>query len=431
MSTGSGFTPPGAVECAYSPNMTRAQALALRAAGGLLPNCVVIIPGPTIGTAGNTSPTEIELNPTGPSELGLTARVHTAFDDSAWAGLYDIDLGLAGTIIRLADNRGNVVSDIDSGGATVHTQFPWGNANFRDNVVEDSTLTGWGTQVGVVSGNRVTDSTLDFTAKTLGTVLDTEYHGHTATISGVYNSNRARFVGGTTTKAGTGSFTFTSAEFLNQTINQIAGSSASLLMQECFQTLGSVTMDPTSAGAITVLQGVNGQLGIVHRGTGGMQFAAITGFLTATSSAASTRSLSVVGVVSERGRVNQNGVGNTNIDGVNGCDIMGDSTININHTLPGTGSSTIGRVSMNNNSVLNIADPSGLPSIANQCEISVQSTMNIQPGGSASRCRISGESTFNTGAFSAIASVIEGQITKTAGAGNVNKLANKSYDDWS
>lgn len=145
MSTSGSFTPPAAPECAYAPRMTRAAALALRAAGGLLENCVVVITdGPTIGTAGNTSPTEIQLNPTGPSELGTAARVHTTFDNTAWAGLYDIDLGTAGSITELTDSWGNKAKDVDADSSTVHTQWPWhkGSATFRDNYAEDSTFAG-------------------------------------------------------------------------------------------------------------------------------------------------------------------------------------------------------------------------------------------------------------------------------------------------
>lgn len=157
--------------------MTRAAALALRTAGTLNPNCVVVITdGPTIGTAGNTSATQIELNPVSGTDLGLTARVHTTFDNSAWSGTYDVDLGVAGSITELTDGWGNTVKDVDADSPTVQTQFPWhlGSATLRDNYVEDSVLPGWDTQVGSLVNNRVVGSTIDLTGKTAGTWQDNE-----------------------------------------------------------------------------------------------------------------------------------------------------------------------------------------------------------------------------------------------------------------
>ena len=174
--TSGGFTPAAQPPCPYPNRMTIAEAKALRLAGGLVPDCVVILTdGPTIGTAGNTSPTEIELNPVGPSELGTTARVHTNFSGTAWHGLFDIDLG-TGSITRLTDDWGNTAVDIDANSPTVQTQFPWhkGANAFRDNYVQDSTLPGWDNAVGTLSRNRVISSTVDLTGKTAGTVLDNE-----------------------------------------------------------------------------------------------------------------------------------------------------------------------------------------------------------------------------------------------------------------
>ncbi|WP_030672468.1 hypothetical protein [Streptomyces sp. NRRL B-1347] len=144
--------------------MTRAQALALRAAGTLDEDCVIVITdGPTIGTAGNTSATEIELNPTGPSEFGTAARVHTAFDDSAWVGTFDIDLGTAGSITRLTDAFGNTAVDTDADAPTVHTQWPWhrGSTTFRDNRAENVTLPGWDVATAPALNNTLRRTTLD------------------------------------------------------------------------------------------------------------------------------------------------------------------------------------------------------------------------------------------------------------------------------
>lgn len=173
--TSGSYVPAAVPECPYTPRMTRAAAQALAAGGGLRENCVVVITdAPVIGTAGNTSPTEIELNPVSTTAFGQTARVFTTFSPDAWPGVYDI---ASNSITELRDDWGNVAKDIDANAATVETQFPWhlGSATFRDNYVEDSTLTGWDTQVGSISNNRVIGSTVNLTGKTAGAILDNEF----------------------------------------------------------------------------------------------------------------------------------------------------------------------------------------------------------------------------------------------------------------
>ncbi|MEU1815141.1 hypothetical protein ABZ543_08080 [Streptomyces roseifaciens] len=202
MSTSGGFTPPAAPPCPYAPRMTRAAAIALRTAGTLVENCVVVITdGPVIGTAGNTSPTEIELNPVSATDLGLTARVHTTFDPStAWQGTYDIDLGTAGSITALTDSWGNTAKDPDADSPTVHTQFPWhrGATGFRDNYAEDATLPGWGTATATTSRNRVINSTVDLTGD--WSFSDNHVQGSTVTLTqsagAVRNFGRNEVLGG-------------------------------------------------------------------------------------------------------------------------------------------------------------------------------------------------------------------------------------------
>ena len=193
--------------CPYNPRMTRVEALALRAAGLLQENCVVVITdGPVIGTAGNTSATEIELQPTSPTSFGLSALVHTTFDNSAWDGQYDIDLGAAGTILALTDNRNNRVVDTDANGSTVHTQWPWHLTQPRDNYVQDCTLTGLADAAANASvfqflRNRLYSSTLDFTgyANASLSFADNEFistTGRFAKTGGSCTISRSRVTGG-------------------------------------------------------------------------------------------------------------------------------------------------------------------------------------------------------------------------------------------
>ncbi|MFD3848183.1 hypothetical protein ACFWVB_20120 [Streptomyces microflavus] len=206
--------------------MTRAAALALRAAGTLQENCVVVITdGPAIGPAATV--TEIELNPVSPTAFGQTARVFTSYDNDAWAGLYDIDLGAAGTITQLTDNRGNTAKDLDAGGPTV-TSFPWGNAAWRDNYAEDAVLTAASTQVGAITNCRFVGSTVDFTGKTAGAWTDTEVTGGATVTTGAnMAATRSTVTAATVANAGAGAFTLTDASVLDATTAlTIAGTAA-------------------------------------------------------------------------------------------------------------------------------------------------------------------------------------------------------------
>lgn len=152
--------------------MTRAALLALRTAGSLQVGChYVVTDGPTIGTAGHTSPTQVELHAVSGTELGLEAKVHTTFDNTAWGGLYDIDLGTVGSIVYLVDPWNNRAVDPDADSPTVHTQFPWhaGGNSLRDNLVNDSTLPGWGPAIdagGTITDNEIRNSSVDITGRT-------------------------------------------------------------------------------------------------------------------------------------------------------------------------------------------------------------------------------------------------------------------------
>lgn len=171
MSTSGSFTPAGTPPCPAP--MTRAALLALRAAAALRTEChYIITDGPVIGTAGNTSATQIELHALSSTSLGMEAKVQTTFDpDTAWAGVYDIDLGTAGSIVYLVDPWNNRAVDADANAPTVHTQFPWhaGGNSFRDNLVNDSTLAGWGPAInagGTITDNEIRNSAVDLTGRT-------------------------------------------------------------------------------------------------------------------------------------------------------------------------------------------------------------------------------------------------------------------------
>lgn len=263
MGTNAGFTPPGVPECPYAPRMTRAAALALRAANGLLENCVVVITdGPTIGNAiTGTSPTEIELNPVAPDDLGLTARVNTTFDDSAWDGLYDIDGGTNGVIFQLEDNLGNVVKDVDiaADSPTVHTVFPWGVATWRDNYMEDwVAVTPVVGAVNLVTNNRfVGGQSLDMTGwvgPAFNGINNCEFtQTGVLAIKGGSIWSRSKVNGGAVNCVGGGRINLTDATLLTTTLTNNATVDSKRL---------EVTRSLVSTGTVTQNSDVGGNLSI-------------------------------------------------------------------------------------------------------------------------------------------------------------------------
>ena len=238
MSTNGSFSPTPVPECAYTPRMTRAQALALRTASGLNPNCVVVVTdGPVIGTAGNTSPTEIELNPVSATDLGLTARVHTTFAASAWDGLYDIDAGAAGTITQLEDDWNNRAVDEDPNAPTVHTQVPWhrGSATFSGNSFDTAVLPGWATAVGELTDNDIQGSTVNLT-------------GMTAFVTGVFRRNQIRQ--GSSVTIVSNQTTVLQNNIFSATVNCQSGAQFGLIDNDIRS--GFITVDNTTTGRVAV-----------------------------------------------------------------------------------------------------------------------------------------------------------------------------------
>lgn len=543
MSTSGSFTPPGVPECAYAPHMTRAAAIALAAGGGLLENCVVVIDdGPVIGTAGNTSPTSVELNPVSPTAFGQTARVFTTFAAEAWPGVYDIALN---KITELRDDFGNTAKDLDAAAPTVHTQVPWhlGSTTFRDNYFEDAVLTGFpGT--GTFTNNRVVESTLDFTGKTAGTVNQSSFLGSTVTTGAAsFTASRLEMHGSSVTNSGTGPLTFTGTEMesANNALVLQAGDTQGASITGC-QWLGStngfrINLNRTGGGAFsalsTLFQGASSdpvgdmlisgtgsaslntcqilcrggggsnsmfvidgsgvfQLtrarisdsnattapggfvkdaastgglqiteseiiqGLVrvnssgsvliqsgsrleggfinHNGSGLLTLTGVDGhFSTYTMAVGSTRGLQVGPGPADFSTITQNGTGSANVDSLHGATgvILHRATVTLNIADAAAPAQTFQGLVIHSGGTLTVTgNPGGGGNPLNNTEISTQAVLNIQAGGSASRCRLSNEAVLNTGAFANLGSIIEGQFTKTSTAANVNSLCSKAFDDW-
>jgi hypothetical protein len=150
------------------------------------------------------------------------------------------------------------------------------------------------------------------------------------------------------------------------------------------------------------------------------------GRMNVTTVAGSTRS-TIVNSCTGRGVIFQNGTGTVAADTALGV-VFQDGQINFNSTLGGTGANTVSGT-IGEQSIVNVADGAG-PQVMSQTGVHGFSTLNIEPGGSVSRCRFDGNSTLNTGAFSHLNSIIDGNFTVTATAANVNSLTSKAYSDW-
>ena len=111
---------------------TRAQIRAFKLSGTLDTSCVYSITGYSRGCLGSVE--SIMLRPTSPSSFANDVEVLTSFDDHSWTGKYDIDTN---RITSLEDNRGNRV--YGQNGAEVDA-FPWGAANWRENLVDNAQL---------------------------------------------------------------------------------------------------------------------------------------------------------------------------------------------------------------------------------------------------------------------------------------------------
>lgn len=453
MTTGGGFTPPAISPCPTGA-MTRAALLALRTASTLRTECPYFISdGPVIGTAGNTSATVIEISATAVNELGLEARVHTTFDNSAWAGLYDIDLGTAGTLLEVRDNQGNVVRSTAADAPTVQIQFPWhltGGGLVQNNYIEQSTLTGWGAITSTVRGNQITrNSTVALTGN-WGIVTDNRIEA--GTVSLLHAAGGTRTFSGNTVRGGgvfrtllgaTGSWTVTNNEFLDGYVFEgAAASTATVTVNGSrFENHGATAIDASVTGSGTrtfdnarsVTNGVAQQYTLA--GTGAAVSVSDCDFLEGhlTLSAGATRGISVVATLVRTGLISQTRTGGTGIDTVTGSNVSGTGTVVTlaGATDPGGAQTVLSGSAVTEGGTLTLTNPAGSGGL-------VVVSSNITTGASVSatavvqldRCRFAVGAVFTSGAFTHDRSVVEGALTVTPTANNSNKLANSAFNNW-
>ena len=113
--------------------MTRAALLSLRAAGALRTECPYTITDHVQNrlVAGTT----ITLRAVSANELSELVDVNTTYDNEAWEGRYNLDLGL---VVELRDNNGNLAKGTTGNEVA---NFDWGNLSWINVEVIQSTLT--------------------------------------------------------------------------------------------------------------------------------------------------------------------------------------------------------------------------------------------------------------------------------------------------
>lgn len=110
--------------------MTRAALLSLRNGSNLDTNCHYIITDPAAD--GNLDAQQIILHAVANNQLGMQVGIITSHDNTAWAGVYDID---ANNVLEVTDNLENNVKT----NASINA-FPFGVAGITNNTVESDAI---------------------------------------------------------------------------------------------------------------------------------------------------------------------------------------------------------------------------------------------------------------------------------------------------
>lgn len=193
---------------------------------------------------------------------------------------------------------------------------------------------------------------------------------------------------------------------------------------------GVVALAATATGPVSMVQGVFMAGGSISQsGAAPLSMNGCQGNVSLIGAAAATRGATLTGITGQQLIVTQNGTGSTNVDSVTQSEGFGSVAVNLNSTSAATPAQTFTRLSLSGGAILNVTDPAGAQPLDN-CTFEQQATVNLQAGGSMSRCRVGGEATLNTGAFQHIASTLELQAVTTSTGANTNRLRSKAFSDW-
>jgi hypothetical protein len=392
--------------------MTRAALLALRAANGLSVQChYVITDGPTIGVAGNTSPTTILMHAVNSNELSTNVHVGTTFGGTAdtWPGGYDIDFGPQGSIFVLTDDWNNRVSDSDVNAPTVHTQFPWHarGALLRDNIVDDCTLTNWAAAVAagvLITDNNLLNAGIHLTGMTNGSFIRNHIQGPQVTVSSpnvLFNSNEIRNAAVTFAGTNAGAQSFQS--------NALLGG----LFEVTAATTGLVDANRNVIGG----QGIIGYRVRIDGSTGPTS---VSGNRLFNQGPNTTADLRVAG-----GTVtfdsNEVGAGEVNINAAAAVSVTASSLTQ--PTLAITAGTTVQALRVSGSTVT-VATPAG--STLRNVDV-IESTFNLTGPGTVAAGRVVGGTVTNAGFGLSTFDIVGG--TKTLTANNTYVASNPGFDN--
>lgn len=418
---------------------TRAQVLALRAANALPVGCGIVITDWVQGTT-LTGPNRILLHAIDASTLGTQVDVFTPFDNVGWKGVYDIDntvVNATGTMLQLTDTLGNTAQNILDG-VTVG-QFPWGSTKFRNNYVQDSTLTGWSTYPGAANsfnGNRVLNSTVNLTGiGAASTFVDNVMDGvNFAATANTLLATRNTFQGGSFTKSASQGLTVTDSQFIGSTVTHATVPAAGTAQILRSRIVGS-TINRTGNGAGTNTWTINDSDVLAST------FNLLGGSFTFNSSYAnaaainigSGRGLAIASSNISNSTVNQQRTNAANTDSASGLTMSGGSTFTLTGASDAGG---VGGAAHSNSEIVNGSTFTSNAPIGNNsaqllnARIAGGSTLNLQ--GAASRFltgRVDNGAVVTMGNFVVQRTILElaGALTLTAAQND--RLLNKAFSD--
>lgn len=204
-------------EDVLSESNTRANVLALQAASNLIRGRAYCITGFTQGNLSGT----VMISAIASNALGQNAILLNTFDNTAWSGIYDIDLNL---FQELTDNRGNTIR----GSANI-SSFIWGNTSFSNWTVDfgaSFTVTGYtGTANGVSlatgSNLNISNSSVNITNITLDSGASANHSTTTGAISNTkYQRGVVNSTGATNLSIQSSTFGEETSVTINTTTNQ-------------------------------------------------------------------------------------------------------------------------------------------------------------------------------------------------------------------
>lgn len=227
---------------------------------------------------------------------------------------------------------------------------------------------------------------------------------------------------------GVGSISYYASRILNGVIARDPGATGALALQGATIDGASVSQGPVSGDLTVTSSSLNGSASIQQNTSGSITIdtcVMLGGQVE--NNAGATRGLRIFECDMSNPFVSQQRTADSGVDLIQDTGIKDFSSV----TLTGAGGDVgaqnrITSSTLSGQSAVNFTDPSGAVS---QTTVEAGATLNVTNGGSIAACRFAAGSTYNTGAFATIYTIVEGNFTKTATAANTNRLKNKSFDD--